>query len=130
MKKLTRIIGFILMLGFVQCKTKQKAVESPSGSEATAIAGKTAGEIQMEIAAARWPGTVAEELKAGQITFTTKCTSCHQPYKIEGFSEKKWLHEIDDMSPRAKLSAEEKLKLTKYVLTYRETKEKLKTNAN
>jgi cytochrome c5 len=131
MKKVTQIISLIWLLSFVQCKTKQKAAESPtSAASTTTVAGKSAGEIQMEIAEARWPGTVAEELKAGQITFTTKCTSCHQAYKIEGFSEKKWLHEIDDMSPRAKLSAEEKLKLTKYVLTYRETKEKLNANAN
>jgi hypothetical protein len=34
------------------------------------------------------------------------------------------MHEIDDMSPKAKLTPEEKLKLTKYLLAYREAKEK------
>ena len=40
--------------------------------------------------------------------------------EIAGFSEKKWLHEIDDMSPKANLTADEKLKLTKHILSYRE----------
>jgi hypothetical protein len=40
--------------------------------------------------------------------------------KIVPRSEKSWLHEIDDMSPKAELTAEEKLKLTKYILSFRE----------
>lgn len=76
----------------------------------------------MEIANGRWAGTSLEELGEGKNIYTGKCTKCHSNYPIEEFSEKKWLHEIDDMSPKAKLTSEEKLKLTKYILSYREMK--------
>lgn len=118
-----KITGLALTLVlFTYCKSKQKAVEQPAAPVAS---GKSAGELQMEIAQARWPGTVAEELKQGQVIYTTKCNQCHAAFEIERFGEKKWLHEIDDMSPKAKLNPEEKLKLTKYILSYRETKEKM-----
>lgn len=130
MKKSQLAAITLLALGLVYCKSKQKAVEAPvappTPPTAAAPATKSAGDIQMEIATTRWPGTVADELKEGQTIYTTKCTGCHKAYDITEFGEKKWLHEIDDMSPKAKLTAEEKLKLTKYVLSYRETKEKMK----
>lgn len=121
-----KIAGLALTLAlFTYCKSKQKAVEAPA---APVTSGKSAGELQMEIATTRWPGTVADELKQGQVIYTTKCNQCHAVFAIETFGEKKWLHEIDDMSPKAKLSPEEKLKLTKYILSYRETKEKMAGN--
>lgn len=117
----------ILALSLAYCKSKQKTVETPPATPVTAAGpSKSPGEIQKEIVEARWPGTLEEELKEGQTIYTTKCTRCHKAYDITEFGEKKWLHEIDDMSPKAKLTAEEKLKLTKYVLSYRETKEKMK----
>lgn len=76
----------------------------------------------MEIANSRWAGTTTEELSTGKSIYTGKCTRCHKNYPIEEFSEKKWLYEIDRMSPKAKLSEDEKLKLTKYILSYREMK--------
>lgn len=115
----------LLALSLAYCKSKQKAVEAAPVATTTPD-GKTAGELQMEIATTRWPGTITDELKEGQTIYTTKCNRCHKVFDISEFSEKKWLHEIDDMSPKAKLSAEEKLKLTKYILSYRETKEKMK----
>lgn len=116
----------LLVMTFSFCKSKQKASEAPP---APAVAStKSAGELQLEIAQARWPGTIADELKEGQTIYTTKCTACHQAFNIAEFGEKKWLHEIDDMSPKAKLNPEQKLKLTKYILSYRETKEKLGAN--
>lgn len=129
MKKISLFVAAIITISFVQCKSKQKTVEgapTPVSIDKADGTRKTAGEVQIEITQARWPGSTTEDLKTGQNIFTTKCTECHKAYDIPGFTEKKWLHEIDDMSPRAKLTAEEKLKLTKYVLSYRETKEKLK----
>ena len=74
----------------------------------------------MAAAEKRWPGTTVTEVQEGQHIFTGKCTQCHKPFDIPGFSEKKWLHEIDDMSPKAELTADEKMKLTKHILSFRD----------
>lgn len=117
------------MLALMYCKPAKKSTATETTpAVATAPAAKPEGELQMEIANTRWPGTKAEELKEGQVIYTTRCTACHKAYDIPRFNEYKWLHEIDDMSPKARLTAEEKLKLTKYILSYRETKEKMKGN--
>ena len=68
----------------------------------------------------RWPGVSAAELQAGSTIYTTKCTRCHGNFEITKFSESKWLHEIDQMAPKAKLSDAEKQQLTKHILSYRE----------
>lgn len=126
MKHLKMAGAAVLLISLTYCKSKQKAAEpTPAPSTPPVTASRSAGEIQMEIAQTRWPGTVATELSEGQVIYTTRCTKCHKAYDISEFGEKKWLHEIDDMSPKAKLNPEEKLKLTKYILSYRETKEKM-----
>ncbi|MCA6444055.1 MAG: hypothetical protein IM600_11555 [Bacteroidetes bacterium] len=58
------------------------------------------------------------DLQAGHKIYYSKCNTCHQNFEIVSFSEKKWRHEIDDMSPKAELNAEEKNKLTLYILSY------------
>jgi cytochrome c5 len=126
MKNLTVITAALLALTFAHCKTKQKVSESSPASVAVVIPG----DQELAIAQTRWPNTLPEELKAGHTIYTSKCNRCHRNFDVSEFSEKKWVHEIDDMSPKAKLTPEEKLKLTKYLLAYRESKEKdkLKTN--
>jgi hypothetical protein len=125
MKPLYYTVIALTTLCLANCKSKKNA-----GSETSvaAVNKNSANELQMEIVQARWPNTLVEELRAGQIIYEGKCTECHEAHSIEKFSEKKWLHEIDDMSPKAKLTADEKLKLTKYVLSYRESRERLKVN--
>lgn len=125
MKHLKLAGAAVLLITLTYCKSKQKAVEPTPPAAPAKASTKSAGEIQMEIAQLRWPGTVADELSAGQGIYVTKCTQCHKAFDISEFGEKKWLHEIDDMSPKAKLTPDEKLKLTKYILSYRETKEKM-----
>jgi cytochrome c5 len=115
MKNLNIFFATATLLAFAYCKSTKTASSSSNPPAAFAPAEK-----QMQVAQNRWPNTTAEELKQGHTIFTTKCTECHKNYEITGFSEKKWLHEIDDMSPKAKLSPEEKLQLTKHILSYRE----------
>lgn len=74
----------------------------------------------MKVAEARWPGVAAVELQEGHRIYTTKCTRCHKNFEITGFSESKWKHEIDEMAPKAKLTAVEKEQLTRHILSYRE----------
>lgn len=106
------VIGFAA-LTLAYCKTAKQTSANPP-------AAYVPSEKQIELAQKRWTNTTAEELKQGENIFVTKCTECHGSYEIAGFSEKKWLHEIDDMSPKANLTADEKLKLTKHILSYRE----------
>jgi hypothetical protein len=75
---------------------------------------------QLQAAVKRWPEATASDLKEGHQLFYGECKECHKPFKIAGFSEKKWLHEIDDMSPKAKLTDLQKDKLTKFVLSMRD----------
>lgn len=58
------------------------------------------------------------ELQAGHKIYYTKCNTCHQNFTITDFNEKKWRHEIEDMSPKAELTEDEKSKLTLYILSY------------
>jgi hypothetical protein len=121
------------LLAMMYCKPAKKSTATETTppvavAAAPTTAVKPEGELQMEIANTRWPGTKAEDLKEGHTIYTTKCNACHKTFEISRFNEYKWLHEIDDMSPKARLSAEEKLKLTKYILSYRETKEKMRGN--
>lgn len=108
MKKTFLILS--LALGLVYCKTKKESVKpAPAGAK-----------TPIDIAVVKWPNTAQSELDEGKLIYETKCNTCHGLKKIVTRSEKNWIHEIDDMSPKAKLTAEEKLKLTKYILSYRE----------
>ena len=102
-------IAAALALSF--CKTK-KAV--------TVVAEDQFGR-QLVTASERWPGVTEAELRDGHTIYTTRCTRCHGNFEITGFSEEKWLRKIDEMAPKAKLTAEEKEKLTRHILSYRQT---------
>jgi len=117
-------IAVTLML-LAYCNTSKKTGSTPGNTPEVVYVPSAK---QMEVVEKRWPASTAEEVKEGQTIFVTKCTKCHAPYEITGFSEKKWLHEIDDMSPKAKLTPEEKLRLTKHILSYREANTVAKAN--
>jgi hypothetical protein len=114
MKKISYLTTALALLLLAHCKTSQK---SASVHNETAF---TPSQKQLDVVEKRWPNSSVEDLKEGQKIFVTKCTECHMAYEITGFSEKKWLREIDHMAPKAKLTQEEKLKLTKHILSYRE----------
>ncbi len=107
------IIGIALAFAFCHSKKKTTAVKP---AEKTVVAARS----PLAVAQKRWPGATDEELAQGKTIFETKCTKCHGAKKIVTRSEKSWLHEIDDMSPKAHLTPEEKEKLTRYILSYRE----------
>ena len=60
------------------------------------------------------------DLKNGHAIYFNQCIECHKAYDIPKFSERKWKHEIDDMSPKANLTAAQKTLLSNYVLSFRE----------
>ncbi len=109
--KLVKLLTLASLLIFTQCKTKKSA-----GKE-TAY---TPGDKELAIAQKTWPGSTLDELKEGNSIYRNECTQCHKNFDIVKFSEKKWKHEIDEMAPKAKLSAAQKEKLSKFILSYRE----------
>lgn len=115
MKSTHYILIAVVASVFMHCKSSKE-----SGSKT--VVTYTPTSQQLEFANKRWAGSTQEELKEGQNIYTGKCTECHKNFPVEKFSEKKWLHEIDDMSPKAHLTADEKTKLTKYLLSMRDTK--------
>ena len=122
MKQTLITLGLLTVLAFAQCKSKK------STASAASPAAFEPSEQQLTAAQNRWNGTEAGELKAGQHIFVTRCNQCHEAFEITRFTEKKWLHEIDEMAPKANLTQEEKLKLTKHILSYLDSKMAVKAN--
>ncbi len=112
--------GIALIAGLSFCKSTKTSTTAAAPS--APVTGPVFVSFDKEIVVAQkvWPGTALEELKLGHSIYNNQCTSCHNAFEITQFKEKKWLHEIDDMSPRAELTAQQKLALTKYILSYRE----------
>lgn len=104
----------LFALTFVYCTSKKKNTAS------TPVSTTATNETVLGIAQKKWAGTTQSDLDEGKKIYTTKCTKCHEEMKITPRSEKSWIHEIDEMSPKAELTADEKLKLTKYILSFRE----------
>ncbi len=103
MKKTVFLLVALGTLVF-SCTAKKFVSVAPADKELTA--GKK-----------RWTELTAQDLQKGHAIYTGKCNACHNLFDPAGFSEKKWEHEIDDMAPKAKLTAEEKESLRKYILS-------------
>ena len=79
------------------------------------------GEAQLTAIKAKYPDATAEQLTQGHSIYVGACTNCHKQKNIFKRTEAKWLHEIDAMSPKAKLTAAQKDALTKYILSKKAT---------
>lgn len=118
-QKKALLLFTVLVAGGLSFCTSTKSGNTTK-TETKSLTPNMPGEKELTAAKKRWPDVTLDELNKGQAIFYNPCTSCHQAYDIPGFSEKKWLHEIDDMSPKANLSAEQKAQLTKYILSFRD----------
>lgn len=98
------------------CGSSKKS-STPSAAAPSIIPG----DAQLIAIKAKYPDATAEQLKQGHSIYIGACTNCHGQKNIFKRSEASWLHEIDDMSPKAKLTAEEKDALTKYILSLKAT---------
>lgn len=109
MKKIISIVSLIICLA--HCTAKKKTPTEtwlvPSEKE-LAVAQKTN------------PSATLIDLNAGRAIYFNQCRECHKTHEITKFSERKWKHEIDDMSPKANLTDEQKSLLSNYILSYRE----------
>jgi mono/diheme cytochrome c family protein len=77
-------------------------------------------EAELFIAQKRWPETDPATLFAGYKIFTTQCRRCHGLKNVSKYSEAKLHTILEKMTKRAKLNAEEKEDVRRYLLTERE----------
>lgn len=75
---------------------------------------------ELLIAQNRWPEETADSLYEGYKIFTSRCVRCHGLKNVGRFSEAELGPILKKMVGRAKLNAEEKINLERYVLTERE----------
>ncbi len=76
--------------------------------------------LQLEAAKTKYPDATAEALKKGNdIYFGETCTRCHGAKKITNFSADELPGIIENMAHKARISAEEKDALLKYVMAVR-----------
>lgn len=74
------------------------------------------GDAELKAIQVKYPNTTMAMLTEGHSIYTGACTNCHGQKNIYKRSEGSWLHEIQDMSPKAKLTENQKDALTKYIL--------------
>lgn len=79
------------------------------------------GDAQLTAIKVKFPDATAQALSEGYSIYTGACTNCHGQKNIFKRSEASWMHEIDDMSPKANLTAAQKDALTKYILAMKAT---------
>lgn len=107
------IIHFCL---FESCKLNPQSLSSTQAVHPTLYsidAGKSG------IAAQCWPEIPVSDLDKGQSIYYANCSKCREIPKIEQFSERKWILEIDEMAPKAELNSSEKDLLSKFILSFR-----------
>lgn len=112
MKNFTILLCGAALIGMIACTSYAKTIDKYQISEQ-----------QTEFAKKRFPEADAAKLGHGKQIYTKQCTECHKAFVIEKFGERKWKHEIDDMSPKAKLTDQEKMDLTYFVLSYMDMKQ-------
>lgn len=109
MKKVVLIAALAVSASVLyQCKSTQKAASAPSPEATLAAAQK------------RWPDATAQQITEGQTIYTTKCVRCHAAKSVDSEPEAEWGPIMDRMAPKAKLTAQEKENVTRYVLATRD----------
>ena len=79
------------------------------------------GDSELKAIQVKYPQATMAMLTEGHSIYTGACTNCHGQKNIYNRSEASWLHEIDEMSPKAQLTATQKDALTKYILAMKTT---------
>lgn len=80
----------------------------------------TITQADVDRAATKYPGITSEQLVEGQKLYAANCAKCHTLFAPGKYSEKKWNHEIPQMSGKqfANIDAKTQESITKYILTF------------
>lgn len=114
MKSIKYIFVAITLITLANCTPRVK-----TEANTTTTTNSGLGETELTAAQKKWSDVKLENLKAGQLTYTTKCTKCHKANNISNYSEAHWEKLIAAMAPKANLSASETDDLTKYIYAVR-----------
>lgn len=57
-----------------------------------------------------------ENLKKGRELYVNNCASCHQLYMPNRYDEKEWIHNLDEMQARAKITDNDKKMILDYLI--------------
>lgn len=108
--------GLLLAGAFLieQCSTGK--------STATSTSKNNTDEALLAKAKDSWSDCTLEQLQSGKNIYATKCTACHGMKSISNRSEEEWKGAITSMAPKAQLSPDETLNLTRYLLSARQLK--------
>lgn len=109
MKK-TLILSILCIAIAVGCKSKKNTTVTPGANTEAA---------ELAAAKTRIPSTTEADMKKGHEIYTTSCARCHGAKNITNHSEQEWTGILDRMAPKAKLTAEEKDAVWKYILGVR-----------
>lgn len=112
--KISTIVLATLMI--TACGSSKKS----SAPTATAV-NIIPGDPELKAIQVKYPQATMAMLKEGHSIYIGACTNCHGQKNIYKRSEASWLHEIEDMSPKARLTDSQKDALTKYILAMKTT---------
>ena len=113
MKKSTSLV-FIYITGLVISACSPKATSSTSVNPASSTDVSSA---QVDAAKTKYPDATLDVLKKGHdVYYGDACTRCHGAKKITNFSGEELPGIIENMARKAKISAEEKDAVLKYVI--------------
>ncbi len=73
--------------------------------------------LDAELAQDRWPGTSMETLEADRRLYVGRCSGCHGLYLPSRHTPHEWPKLLDDMTREAKLTAPERVRIERFVLT-------------
>lgn len=137
MKKIVIAISIISVGIAVSCKSKKATTTSTTTSTSTPVTTSPTGSSaaspngimmptneQVLAVRAKYPDVTVDELKEGYKIYTGVCTNCHGAKSIYKRDEAQWQHIIDDMAPKASLTALQTAQLTKYVFSIKASQPK------
>lgn len=77
-------------------------------------------QADVDRAATKYPGITSEQLVEGQKLYAANCAKCHTLFAPGKFGEKRWKHEIEEMSGKdyANIDSKTQESITKYILTF------------
>ncbi|HXB40009.1 MAG TPA: hypothetical protein VNZ49_05660 [Bacteroidia bacterium] len=117
-KKLTLILAASTFVFACTPKASKSTATTTTGSAPTVTAKPTTepGDAHVTAARVKFPDVTLDVLKQGHGIYYGACTRCHGAKDIVRRDEKEWVGIMDDMAPKAKLTAEEKDAVWKYVM--------------
>ena len=57
------------------------------------------------------------ELERGREIYVKRCGNCHQPYQPSEYKPLDWPKHVDDMAERAKLGTDDRMLITRFLVT-------------